>query len=335
MVAMTGLPMETRVNHMAGQRAAAEAGGEGMAPGLPAADEVEVAQDVADFEESDSDALPRLFDTKSMEPPQPVSDVPPPSTERQTLSLRSQLADLFGMNASPAASPEAQTQKPDESPQSDVGRTAAASEPPETQVTEPAEPADPIRLYMEQLLARNRKSAPQEKVRVQPPDPITVSQQQPQASANAESLKPRSSNTEWLAQGPTHKQDKDAVRANMQQLRALANQQARAAVVRAGKKQMRLQLMTKAGAALMSLLFGGVALMLELPSIYGYACIGLGAFFTGDLVISVFRNSKTLSKQERLVQDGIDEETYLKSNSRTEGRLDQFTRSENSDSYRS
>ena len=50
---------------------------------------------------------------------------------------------------------------------------------------------------------------------------------------------------------------------------------------------MKLQILTKAGASLMALLFGGTALFLKVPPIYGYACIGLGALFTGDLVICV------------------------------------------------
>lgn len=302
---------------------------------LPAVVEAEVRDDFEDVEEPDSDALPRLFGEQTPELlglPGSGSDVPHLSDERQTLTLRSQLADLFGMNAAPSSRPEVEPQQPAERSQAEVAPTEKASVPSEPKAAEPAVPVDPIRAYMEQLLARNRKQAPSENVRVAAPDPVTVSQQ-PQPEVTVEMSKTRATSTEWLNQGPTHKQDKDAVRANMQQLRALANQQARSAVVRAGKKQMRLQMLTKSGAALLSLLFGGAALFLKVPPLYGFACMGLGVLFTIDLVITVFRNSRNLSKQERLIQDWVDEESHVKANSRTEDRLSQFTRAAHSDSH--
>ena len=291
--------------------------------------EAEITGEMADFEESEADDLPRLFSKPSSTP---AGDGSPSSEERKTLNLRSQLADLFGMSASTGASSEAEPQIPEAESASKPDQSTTASTAP---AAPSAEPADPIRAYMEQLLARNRKQlAAPENVRPKPSGPMTVSQQQAQEPANVESSTPRATGTEWLAQGPAHKQDKEAVRANMQQLRALANQQARAAVVRAGKKQMRLQLLTKTAAALMSMAFGATAMLLNVPHIYGYACFGLGAVFTVDLIITVFRNSLTRSKQERLVQDGQNEEAHLKSNARTEDRLDHFTRSTHNDSHK-
>ena len=100
-------------------------------------------------------------------------------------------------------------------------------------------------------------------------------------------------------------------------------------VVRAGRKQLKTRVIVKLAGTLMSLVVGGTAFFLQQP-MYGYLVCGIGLLFAGDLFLTVMRNWRVLSKQKKLARESshaeVAEQTELKANPRTEGRLEQFTR---------
>jgi heme A synthase len=117
----------------------------------------------------------------------------------------------------------------------------------------------------------------------------------------------------------------------MKTLREVANQSARTAVVRSNKRQLKLQVVTKTVATVMSLIFGVTALIVELPVIYGYSVIGLGLLFAADLLIVIVRNWIALSNRSKLRKRNEDEQPLeVKADPRTEGRLATFARAEQS-----
>lgn len=190
---------------------------------------------------------------------------------------------------------------------------------------------DSIRAYMAQLIARNKQvgqgGRTDEKTDKREEGISTIEGYSTLAFEALPEKKSAEQDYSYLSEGPKHKQDKDAVRASMTQLRQLANMQARTAVVRAGRKQLKLQVLAKLAGTVMSFAFGATAIVLQLPAVYGYVVCGLGMFFACDLCLSVVRNWKLLAKQGKLVRESNDaEQSELKVDPRTEGRLDQFTK---------
>jgi|GEM_PF-6629440 len=190
---------------------------------------------------------------------------------------------------------------------------------------------DSIRAYMAQLIARNKQvaqgHASDESVDTRQEGTSTVEGYSTLAFEALPEKKSSELDYSYLSEEPKHKQDKDAVRASMTQLRQLANMQARTAVVRAGRKQLKLQVLAKLAGTVMSFAFGVTAIMLHLPAVYGYVVCGLGLLFACDLCLSIVRNWRLLAKQGKLVRESNDaEQSELKVDPRTEGRLDQFTK---------
>lgn len=190
---------------------------------------------------------------------------------------------------------------------------------------------DSIRAYMAQLIARNKQVAQahssDESVDTRQEGTSTVEGYSTLAFEALPEKKSSELDYSYLSEEPKHKQDKDAVRASMTQLRQLANMQARTAVVRAGRKQLKLQVLAKLAGTVMSFAFGVTAIMLHLPAVYGYVVCGLGLLFACDLCLSIVRNWRLLAKQGKLVRESNDaEQSELKVDPRTEGRLDQFTK---------
>ena len=197
--------------------------------------------------------------------------------------------------------------------------------------TSPAAEDDPIRAYMAQLIARNRQSSNnrtegESTVATASEGASTIKGLSTLASEVLPMSKSSDQDYSWLSEGPKHKQDKDAVRASMQQLRQLANQQARSAVVRAGRKQLKMQVLSKTAGTLLCLGIGAVALLTNLPPIYGYLVCGLGVLVAVDLVMTVMRNWRLLAKQMKLAEELPEDIPDLKADPRTEGRLEQFTK---------
>lgn len=294
-----------------------------------------------------------------------------PETEKLS-ELRSQLADLFGMKSQPVERPEPVAAKPLEERFSSFyqggksieqldqqGALTEASNPiaeevlsrgsSEEETVEPtpvekaapvvassdtsaADPDDPIRAYMAQLIARNRQSSKTDRseektIEKRTEGTSTIEGYSTLAYEALPDKKTVEQDYSYLSEGPKHKQDKDAVRASMTQLRQLANMQARTAVAKAGRKQLKLQVVAKLGGTLMSFAFGATAIILKMPAIYGYVVCALGMLFACDLFITVLRNWKLLAKQSKLARESTDSSLpELKVDPRTEGRLEQFTK---------
>lgn len=290
--------------------------------------------------------------------------------ETKLTELRSQLADLFGIKNAPviakdpiaedkpladrfnsfftggksveeldeqgalveAASPVLENSEP--APAEVLSGSKCEIEKPAAEAASSAPPAadDPIRAYMEQLIARTKQSANNSnegKSSARAEGLSTIEGISTLADVALPSKKSTEQDYSWLSEGPKHKQDKDAVRANMQQLRQLANMQARSAVVRAGRKQLKTQIIVKLAGTVMSLIVGGTAFFLQQP-MYAYLVCGIGLLFAGDLLLTIMRNGRVLSKQKKLARESsnaeVADQAELKANPRTEGRLDQFTR---------
>ncbi len=224
---------------------------------------------------------------------------------------------------------------------------APVSAPARTEEPAASDGDDPIKAYMAQLLARNRQqSGKTDPVAVQAPPfgrtpsataaaatSVTSDASVDDASVEGASEAPRATvnDLSWLSESPKHKQDKESVRAHMKTLREVANQSARTAVVRSNKRQLKMQVLTKTVAAVMSLIFGATSLILELPVIYGYSVIALGLIFAIDLLIVIVRDSIKKSKgAKKRPQSGDDHPVEVKPDPRTEGRLANFTRAEQS-----
>ncbi len=224
---------------------------------------------------------------------------------------------------------------------------APVSEPARTEEPAASGDDDPIKAYMAQLLARNRQqSGKTDPVAVQAPPfgrtpsataaaatSVKSDASVDDASVDGASETPKTSvnDLSWLSESPKHKQDKDSVRAHMKTLREVANQSARTAVVRSNKRQLKMQVLTKTAAAVMSLIFGATSLILELPVIYGYSVICLGLIFAVDLLIVIARSSMKKAKAgKKHAQSDEDRPVEVKADPRTEGRLANFTRAEQS-----
>lgn len=224
-------------------------------------------------------------------------------TPKEMDGVRAQLADMFDL-------PELVPQKQADEASLDErfssfysgGETESSNEdeserPAETPVTADASPEvsesaptagedgdDSIRAYMEDLLARNRRGGDTPELEIETPEPETPVVPEPVAVDDND--KDRS----WLNEGPRHKQDRRQVEADTQKFRELANQSARSAVVVANRKQLRTAVIVKAIASCGALLIGAVALLVNLPRVFGFGIMGIGAVFAIDLAMTIGRN---------------------------------------------
>lgn len=232
--------------------------------------------------------------------------------------LRAQLADMFDL---PTLSAEKSTDAPslDErfnsfyaASEADSADTAAeatsddVTTPTESDgsaesgaVTSDSEPS--IQEYMQELLARNRRQddvplVEEDKAAEEPPVVDTFVPMDDDEDADRS----------WLAEGPRHKQDRRQVEADTQKFRELANESARSAVVAANRKQLRTAVMVKTFASCLALLVGAVALLLNLPKIFGFGILGIGLVFTTDLCVTIAKNWRSASGLNRRREDATD-----------------------------
>lgn len=170
--------------------------------------------------------------------------------------------------------------------------------------------------YMEQLLARSRKKAgldsaagatPDEQTESRPNS--TIDQPSNEGKDNPRSEVVPGQPAEWFAQEPRHRQNKEKIRAEVQALREVANDSARAAVGSASRRDLRIQVLAKTGATVVALGCGLGALTLELPLIFAYFVIGIGVLFTGDLARTIVANWNMISKLDLVSGNDISSST--------------------------
>jgi hypothetical protein len=156
---------------------------------------------------------------------------------------------------------------------------------------------DSLSKYMEQLLARNRRQSESSSgtvpTQVVTPDiPKVVETSNTAESKDVPDETPQQDSVdekEWLTAAPKHVQDRDAVRADIQALRQVANVSARSAVAVASRKQLKVQIATKTAATLMVLGFGMTGFLLNVSAVISSLVVGLGFFFAADLVLTLKR----------------------------------------------
>jgi hypothetical protein len=169
---------------------------------------------------------------------------------------------------------------------------------------------DSVSSYMQQLLARNRRQTSAEETE---PKPEAVVRPSKDTSSNADDktddvadsvaqVEPPVDDKRWLTDAPMHQQDRQAVRADMQALRKVANVSARSAVATASRKQLKVQIVSKTAASLMALGFGVIGLLLNVGTVIASCVIALGFFFAADLAL-------TLKKQVAYEKRGKSEDT--------------------------
>jgi hypothetical protein len=186
--------------------------------------------------------------------------------ETHLVQLRSELADMFGIDEIVSKSPTVETQEPVvEEPNPFASPTAMApvDAEPIAPVAAPAtEDASYVEAYMEQLLARTRgEDAP-----VPASKPIAATKPQSQTKSNSDAT----SDTEVPVAEvePEIRQrapvDKELLRANIDSFRAVANQSARSAIERHAWEKNRNKLSLRAVMIAMSFIFGIVLTLLHL-----------------------------------------------------------------------
>lgn len=180
--------------------------------------------------------------------PAPEAPSPVPASEPAAEGLRSELARLFDLPSTPPASDEtatddtaeAQADHDAEPPSAEIRQTLSEPEPavsPQPRVEDASTPRtetsdESVDVYLAKLLARSRGenepvSAPAASPPVRILDPVPVASEIP------------ASDRSHLLAEPKHKQDKQAVRENLQSFREVAHLSARSALARHSLEQLR------------------------------------------------------------------------------------------------
>lgn len=164
--------------------------------------------------------------------------------------------------------------------------------------------ADSLGDYMQQLLARNRRQSgieekPAEKAQPEPVSRPAFPSAMPETLEDAgDEEQQDETDKRCLEDGPRHKQDRVAVRADMQALREVANTSARSAVKTASRKQLKVQIATKTAASLMALGFGSTGLILNVSTVISSCVVGLGFVFAAELAWTIKRQLVAEKREE-------------------------------------
>jgi len=218
--------------------------------------------------------------------------------------LRSQLANMFELPELTEHSEEPSNESPLDERFSSL--YVDRDEDVDVDITEPVEDSTPtgpvqetsteegqISSYMEQLLARSRIQSGARDEETAAPAPVREGVVEPVAVSEDDG------DRSWLEQGPRHKQDRRQVQADTQAFRELANHSARSAVDAAQRKQLRTAVIVKTLASVSALVVGAIAILMELPKIFGFGVLGIGLVFTIDLLLTIARNWKGVAKLAR------------------------------------
>lgn len=246
-----------------------------------------------------------------------ASDDDSEGPEKRVQELRNQLAQMFDL---PEDEPDSNSQEETESSwHSSLTEDQSEAERPDEEETAPAvessgdagdqEPEETVELdaddpnsidaYMQQLLARNRKSSDSIPERDPRHTEIVESSPLTTATENAASAEDDgSSDKSWLTEGPRHRQDRDAVRASLATLREVANQSARSAVAQAGRTQLRREILTLTAACLICLVFAVAAAILRVNPLLPLGAVGVSLYFAVKLGIEI-RRCSALRRQAR------------------------------------
>ena len=276
------------------------------------------------------------------EPPKPAA----PKADSKSTELRSRLSEMFGINLGgmgqtrPAALPEVESTSVEEEPEQwqsvdqdaaeetlpqevegisqveESAENAGEEPPPSDSLSNIDEAADPVAAYMEQLLARTRKSKDGSSAKAATaapklaPPPIAVApvvqRVEPQSKLRFEPAPPPPP----PPPRPTRKHepvDKEAMRANLDSFRSIANSQARSDVARSEYK--RLVITTKLKKIFLGI-SGGIALVLlstELWTTHRYRLEILAAVIaTVFLGWDQYRNQRRLRELGMIVPNEVD-----------------------------
>lgn len=160
--------------------------------------------------------------------------------------LRSQLAMLFELPAQPPSETSEHLTERDTESRS-VETSVVRAEVNSDAITEssPAQGEDSVEAFMARLLARSRTGGSDADNAVTPlPAPATAAVRPAQANADSHAVRTEASipgdhDRSHLMQGPKHKQDRQAVRENLQSFRQVAHLSARSALAKHSIQQLR------------------------------------------------------------------------------------------------
>ena len=219
--------------------------------------------------------------------------------DTKSAAVRSALADMFGMSRNMLDSPATVDAEPEEAPRAIEPEPPRASAPaappskkPELQL-EDAQNPDSVAAYMEQLLARNRKPssgpvesyAPRPVERPRQPSVIAdLAAAQSDEQPAGETVEPAPA----PAPRPRRPHDKDALRANLDTMREVANLSARKALESHARKRVKGMVVAKtllavSAFAVAAAIFGAPLLGFRVNAIYGWIVVAIGAFVLADM----------------------------------------------------
>lgn len=174
---------------------------------------------------------------------------------------------------------------------------------------------DSVSKYMEELLARNRRqsgqsvvSSPVPVAKATKPETTTKAVDQPTPAIDEVEINTPPVPKQLVRNSaPRQRPDREALIAEMQAMRNVANVSARNAVAIASRKQVKALIGTKGVAAALSIGLGLVAFLLKIQPIIASCVVGLGALIMLEMALSVRRKMKNDHQKARTARTKSDQ----------------------------